>query len=306
MITLLRSKTQQFPIPNQCKANSYKCGSLLQSCIQKGYDTTRKSLHCEITKKGNCLDLLANNVLLNLYADAANLFGEMPDKYTASFVTLTQGYSQRFRFYNAIGLFWTFHGDACAFLGASLIDCYSVCGNAECARQVSDATECKDMVSWTGMMRIVGFKPNDFTFASAKTSYVEELIFGSELIDFYIKSGDVGDALRVFEEMPKVDFIITWYAQSEQSEEIIELLCKMRQGLELPHQFTLASLLQTFVSLVKSISHVVKTQMYLYPNSLMDMNAKYGRMENSMQQLVEFPNCTDLSWNREIVGYVQA
>ncbi|KAJ6702147.1 hypothetical protein OIU74_013324 [Salix koriyanagi] len=32
----------------------------------------------------------------------------------------------------------------------------------------------------------------------------------------------------------------------------------MRQGLELPNQFTLASLLQAFVSLVKSISHVVK------------------------------------------------
>ncbi|KAJ6428437.1 hypothetical protein OIU84_023797 [Salix udensis] len=32
----------------------------------------------------------------------------------------------------------------------------------------------------------------------------------------------------------------------------------MRQGLELPNQVTLASLLQAFVSLVKSISHVVK------------------------------------------------
>ena len=41
---------------------------------------------------------------------------------------------------------------ACAFLGASLIDCYSGCGNAECARQVPDATECKDMVSWTRMV----------------------------------------------------------------------------------------------------------------------------------------------------------
>lgn len=38
---------------------------------------------------------------------------------------------------------------------------------------------------------------------------MEELIFGSELIDFYIKSGDVGDALRVFEEMLKGD-VIPW------------------------------------------------------------------------------------------------
>ncbi|KAB5573248.1 hypothetical protein DKX38_000442 [Salix brachista] len=77
-------------------------------------------------------------------------------------------------------------------------------------------------------MRIVGFKPNDFTFATMLKACVG------------------------------LEFIIAWYAQSEQSEEIIELLCKMRQGLELPNQLTLASLLQAFVSLVKSISHVVK------------------------------------------------
>jgi hypothetical protein len=71
-------------------------------------------------------------------------------------------------------------------VATALIDCYSVCGYAECARQVSDAIECKDMVSWTGMvtcyaenecfeeslkhffflqMIIAGFKPSNFIFA---------------------------------------------------------------------------------------------------------------------------------------------
>lgn len=74
-------------------------------------------------------------------------------------------------------------------------------------------------------------------------------------MDLYIKSGDVDDALHVFEEMPKGDvipcsFMIAQYAQSEHSEETIALFCKMRQGLVLPNQITLASLLQAFASLV--------------------------------------------------------
>jgi hypothetical protein len=55
--------------------------------------------------------------------------------------------------------------------------------------------------------------------------------------------------------MPKGDvipcsFMIAQYAQSEHSEETIALFCKMRQGLVLPNQITLASLLQAFASLV--------------------------------------------------------
>ncbi|CAK7336078.1 unnamed protein product [Dovyalis caffra] len=426
MIRLLCSKTLQ--LSNQCKNdtalciitrrgflaqctshsspefNTYKYGSLLQSCIQNDDYATGKSLHCEILKKGNCLDLFATNILLNLYVkcnslpDAANLFDEMPDKNSVSFVTLIQGYSQCFRFYDAIGLFSRLHGEghdlnpfvfstvlkllvhaewadlgfgvhACvcklgfesnAFVGTALIDCYSVCGYAECARQVFDAIEYKDMVSWTGMvacyaenecfeeslnlfsqMRVVGFKPNNFTFASVlkacvgrevfdvgkavhgcafKTSYVEELFVGVELIDLYMKAGDVDDALRVFEEMPKDDvipwsFMIARYAQSELSEEATELFCRMRQTLVLPNQFTLASLLQACASLVdvqlgKQIHcHVVKvgldTNVFVL-NALMDMYAKCGRMENSMQLFEESPNCTDVSWNTVIVGYVQA
>jgi len=426
MIRLLRSKLLQHP--NHCKSNTALCiitqrtflaqrtshsspefntyiyGSLLQSCIRNGDCATGKYLHCEIIKKGNCLDLFANNILLNFYVkydslpDAAKLFDEMPDRNTVSFVTLIQGYSQCLRFSEAIGLFSRLQGEghelnpfvfstvlkllvsaewaklgfsvhACvyklgfdsdAFVGTALIDCYSVCGYAECARQVFDAIEYKDMVSWTGMvacyvenecfeeslklfsrMRIVGFKPNNFTFASVlkacvglevfnvgkavhgcafKTSYLEELFVGVELIDLYSKSGDVDDALQVFEEMPKDDvipwsFMIARYAQSEQSEEAIEMFCRMRRGLVLPNQFTLASLLQACASLVdlqlgnQIHCHVVKVGLDMnvfVSNALMDMYAKCGRMENSLQLFSESPNCTDVSWNTVIVGYVQA
>ncbi|KAJ6393220.1 hypothetical protein OIU77_022653 [Salix suchowensis] len=54
----------------------------------------------------------------------------------------------------------------------------------------------------------------------------------------------------------------------------------MRQGLELPNQFTLASLLQAFVSLVKSISHVVKSLKYL---------GRLGHLDKTVKLVKEIP-----------------
>uniref|UniRef100_A0A2K2BT99 DYW domain-containing protein n=1 Tax=Populus trichocarpa TaxID=3694 RepID=A0A2K2BT99_POPTR len=271
------------------------------------------------------------------------LFDEMPERYTVSFVTLIQGYNQRFRSYDAIWLFSRFHGEGhelnpfvfstvlkllviaeCTESGFSVHAC--VCKLAPL--QVSDAIECKDMVSWTGMvtcyaenecfeeslkhlfflqMRIVGFKPNNFIFASMLKACVALEVFdvGKAVHGHAFKtsySGDVDDALRVFEEMPKGDvipcsFMIAQYAQSEHSEETIALFCKMRQGLVLPNQITLASLLQAFASLVDL--QFGKQIHYHIVNVGLDTN-------NSMQLFVESRNCTDVSWNRVIVGYVQA
>ncbi|PON87656.1 Pentatricopeptide repeat [Trema orientale] len=105
------------------------------------------------------------------------------------------------------------------------------------------------MVSWTGMitcypendcfedalelfyqMRMVGFKPNNFTFASVpkafldlealdagqsthalviKSQYEEDQFVGLALLDLYTKSGDIVDACWVFEEMRKTD-VVPW------------------------------------------------------------------------------------------------
>lgn len=249
------------------------------------------------------------------------------------------------------------HSDA--FVGTALIDAYSVRGNVEVARQVFDGICCKDMVSWTGMvacyaenccyedslqlfcqMRIMGYRPNNFTISAAlksclgleafdvgksvhgcvlKARYDQDLYVGTALLELYTKSGEIVDAQRFFEEMPKNDLIpwslmIARYAQSDKSMEALELFCRMRQSSVVPNNFTFASVLQACASLVslnlgKQIHcYVMKVGLdsnVFVSNALMDVYAKSGEIENSVKLFVESPERNDVTWNTIIVGYVQ-
>ncbi|KAK2636886.1 hypothetical protein Ddye_031678 [Dipteronia dyeriana] len=384
--------------------SSHAYTTSLQNCIQNDDPRTATALHCEIIKMGNCLDLFATNVLLNVYvklnclSDAYKLFDDMPERNTISFVTLIQGFMESFRFVEAVGFFTRLHREghelnsfvfttilkvlmsmewaelvssvhACVcklghdtntFVGTGLIYAYSVCGSVDSAREVFCGIVYQDMVTWTGLvacyvengyfeeamqsfsqMRIVGFKPNNFTFVSVlkaslgleafnvaksihgcvlKTRNELYLYVGVSLLDVYTKSSNISDAQRIFEEMPKKDvipwsFMIARYAQSDRSREAVRLFQSMMQAFVQPNQFTFASVLQACATMEgldfgKQIhGQVVKVGLdsdVFVSNALMDVYAKCGRMETSMELFEESPNRNDVTWNTMIVGYVQS
>ncbi|KAL7161862.1 hypothetical protein ACSBR2_042355 [Camellia fascicularis] len=189
-------------------------------------------------------------------------------------------------------------------------------------------------------MRMVGLKPNNFTLVSLfkvclgledidlgrsvhacalKTCYEMDPYVGASLLDLYTKSRDIEDAQRVFEEIPKNDvipwsFMIARYSQSDRSKEAVKLFCRMRQTLVIPNQFTFASVLQACATmecldLGKQIhSHILKVGLdsnVFVSNALMDVYAKCGNMETSVELFVELTNRNDVTWNTMIVGYVQ-
>ncbi|MBA0861943.1 hypothetical protein Goshw_002821 [Gossypium schwendimanii] len=382
--------------------DSHMYGALLQRCLQNDDPISAMGLHCKILKRGNCLDLFATNILLNVYvkaellSEAEILFDEMPERNTVSFVTLVQGYAQCLQFSEAVGLFtrlhreghelnpfvftsilkvlvsmecaelgWNLHAciyklghESNAFIGTALIDAYSVCGCVDFAREVFDGIRCKDMVTWTGMvacyaenhffqealeafsqMRLVGFKPNNFTFAGVfkaciglealdiakgvhgcvlKTRYEYDLYVGVALLELYTKCGDIGNVQQIFEEIPKTDvipwsFMISRFAQSDQSEKAVNLFCRMRQSFVVPNQYTFASALQACATLgdldlgKQMHSLVLKVRLdadVFVSNALMDVYAKCGRIEDSLELFEKSLNRNDVSWNTMIVGYV--
>ncbi|KAL8541436.1 hypothetical protein ACS0TY_002631 [Phlomoides rotata] len=88
----------------------------------------------------------------------------------------------------------------------------------------------------------------------------------------------------------------------------------MRTALVSPNQFTLASVLQACATMedlelgTQIHSHMLKVGLDLNVfslNALMDVYAKCGKMEASMDLFVESQNRNEVSWNTVIVGYVQ-
>lgn len=197
-----------------------------------------------------------------------------------------------------------------------------------------------DALDLFNQMMVEGLLPNNFTFASVikaclglkavqvgksvhgcilKTGYEIDQYVGVSLLDLYTSSGGIDDARQVFEEIPKDDvvpwsFMIARYSQNDRCEEALDLFSQMGIALVTPNQFTLASALQacaTTGSLDLGIQihcHMLKVgldQNVFASNALMDVYAKCGKMEASLNLFVESGNKNEVSWNTMIVGYVQ-
>ncbi|XP_071705018.1 putative pentatricopeptide repeat-containing protein At5g13230, mitochondrial [Rutidosis leptorrhynchoides] len=197
----------------------------------------------------------------------------------------------------------------------------------------------KEAFSLFSQMRVSGFNPNNFTLASIfkacigvqavkigksvhacaiKTCNEIDPYVSVSLLDLYTKSGDIEDAQLAFEEIPKKDvvpwsFMIARYSQSDRCEEAVKLFCKMRQESVVPNQFTFASALQACatmenLNLGKQIHcHVQKVGLDLIvyvSNALMDVYAKCGFIDDSVELFNMSENRTEVSWNTLMVGYV--
>lgn len=234
-----------------------------------------------------CLNILLNMYAkFDIVDDACLLFAEMPERNMVSFVTLIQAYAKCGKLIEAVQLFHRLHREghqlnqfvfttvlklfvvmelpelgrhvhACicrlghesnAYVGAALLDTYSLCGYVDEARKVFDGIVEKDIVAWTGMiscyadndcaedalqlfsrMTISGLRPNNITLTSLikasvslssltlgksihgcsiKTCYELDPYVGGSLLDVYAKYGDIKDARAIFEAVPQIDVIL--------------------------------------------------------------------------------------------------
>ncbi|XP_076892678.1 putative pentatricopeptide repeat-containing protein At5g13230, mitochondrial [Bidens hawaiensis] len=196
----------------------------------------------------------------------------------------------------------------------------------------------KEAFGFFSQMCVLGFNPNNFTLASlfkaclgleavevgkslhacaVKTCYQIDPYVSVSLLDLYTKSGDIEAARHVFDEIPKKDvipwsFMIARYSQSDRCEEAARLFCRMRREPVVPNQFTFASVLQACatmenLTLGKQIHcHAQKVGLDLFvhvSNALMDVYAKCGLINNSVELFRESENKNEVSWNTLIVGY---
>ncbi|KAJ8569647.1 hypothetical protein K7X08_006224 [Anisodus acutangulus] len=205
--------------------------------------------------------------------------------------------------------------DSNPFVSTALIDAYSVSGLVDFSRDVFDGIIDKDMVSWTGMAIDVGKNVHGCIL---KTRYEMDASVGISLLDLYCKSGDLNDAARVFQDIPERDvvhwsFIIARYSQSDRFDEALEFFPQMRRALVAPNQYTFSSVLQACAS-VEALDLGMQIHCYMtkfgldsdvfVTNALMDVYAKCGKMENTVDMFLQTENKNEVSWNTIIVGHL--
>ncbi|XP_010682665.1 putative pentatricopeptide repeat-containing protein At5g13230, mitochondrial isoform X1 [Beta vulgaris subsp. vulgaris] len=217
--------------------NSYAYGSAIQQCVQNHDIIKGKAFHCQVLKKGNCLDLFGSNVMLNLYVksdllhDACKLFDEMPKRNTISFVTLIQGLSKAACFDEAMWFFLLLHREGHElnpFVFSTILKMFVSMERPELGWNVH------------ACIYKVGQDSNAFV--------------GTALIDSYAMCGFVDIARDVFDGILCKD-MISWsgmmaaYAENGCFDESLRLFLEMRMVGFMPNNFTLASGLKACIGL---------------------------------------------------------
>ncbi|KAI4329677.1 hypothetical protein MLD38_028037 [Melastoma candidum] len=245
-------------------------------------------------------DIFLQNHILNLYSkcgslgEARELFDKMAVKDMVSWTTLITGYSQDGQSENAIALF--------------------------------------------PEMLAMGFEPNEFTFSSTlkasgncsngmngrqihayclKWGYLSNVYVGSSLVDMYARHGQIREAQMVFDSLAcknevSWNALIAAHARRGDSERALYLFSGiLRNGLK-PTHFTYSSLFGA-LSATGSLeqgkwvhAHLIKSggQLIAYVgNTLVDMYAKSGSIEDMEKAFNRLLRRDVVSWNSLLNGY---
>ncbi|KAK6139134.1 hypothetical protein DH2020_027123 [Rehmannia glutinosa] len=283
--------------------DSHVYAGMLQHCTKNNEPTKGKILHCHILKRGNCLDLFARNILLNMYSktglfsDALNLFDEMPYRNVVSFVTIIQGYSKLKEYEKAVALFFRLH---------------------------KEGHELNPFVFTTILKLLVSMDWVELVWhihaCIHKVGHDSDAFVATALIDAYSVCGSVSVAKEVFKGIVEKDMVcwtgmVSCFAENDCLEEALGLFSQMRMEGLLPNNFTFASVIKACLGLEavgmgKSVHGcVLKTCYEMDPYvgvSLLDLYTRSGDIDGARQVFEEIPKDDVVPWSFMIARYSQS
>jgi len=185
-----------------------------------------------------------------------------------------------------------------------------------------------------------GFRPDDHTFPSAakacgilsrvdvgrsihgvvvKTGYEGDVFVGSSTVDMYSKCGELGDARKVFNEMPERN-VVSWsgmifgYAQLGENEEALRLFKRaVVEGVDV-NDFTFSSVIHvcgnmTLLELGKQIHGLCLKKSYdsssFVGSGLVSLYSKCGIIEGAYRVFDEVPIKNVGMWNAMLLACAQ-
>lgn len=282
--------------------NRFTLSSAIKAGAGLGIKELGMQLHSLFIKMETKLDLFAAVGLVDMYfkcglvCDAKEVWDLMQDKDLIAWNTVISGHTLNGEHMESLCLFTEMYEKGMSFNQTTLS---TVLKSTATLKALSS---CQQLHALT-----------------VKSGFEFDTYIVNGLIDSYGKCGYVKEATRIFEDCPVRDLMsftsmITTYSQSEQGEEALKLYLEMQDlGLK-PDDFVYSSLLNACANLSafeqgKQIHvHVVKSGFMgdiFAGNSLVNMYAKCGSIEDAGCAFSEIPVRGVISWSAMIGGLAQ-
>jgi pentatricopeptide repeat protein len=259
-------------------------------------------IHCAIVSRALELDAIVGNTLVDFYAkfgsmnDAMKVFGKLSSPNVVSWGALLAGYAQQKQGNKAFELFTVMLSKGIRADNAAFSSVAKACA---CSELVEQGRWVHEEIIRTGL-------PSD-------------VAVGNALIEMYVKCECIKDARKVFDAMPDRDVVswnlmLTAYTQSGQDLAVLELFATMQHTRMQPNEVTFLVLLKVcgnlgaLAQLRLSHNQIVELAMeseLVLGNSLIDMYAKCGSIEDSQNTFDGLKDQDEVSWGAIISGHAQ-
>eukprot|EP01018_Ginkgo_biloba_P039317 Gb_36398 [translate_table: standard] len=272
--------------------NEFTFVSVLPACANLGAIEQGKEIHEEIIRNGFLSNVFVGNALVDMYAkcgsveSARKVFNKMIQRDVVSWNAMITGYAQNGYVDEALKLFQKMHERNVVSWNAMIAGCAQN-GYVDEALELFQKMPERNMVSWNSM------------------------------ISGFVQNGYVDEALKIFQKMPERD-VVSWNAiiagcaQNEHVEEALNLFQQMHLAAVKPNLETFAIVLPACGNLValeqgKEIhEHMIisgfQSDVFV-ENTLVDMYAKCGSIEDASKVFDKIPKRNVISWTTMIVGY---
>jgi pentatricopeptide repeat protein len=270
----------------------FSVASVLPACGNLEDMEWGKEVHEEIVRNGFQRDICLCNMLIDMYVkcgsieDARKVFDEMPVRDIVSQTAMMVGYAQNGCLDNAWELFSKMPERDVASWNA-MISGYALNGRIHEALDLFQKMPDRNLVSW------------------------------NSIIAGCAKNGCLGEAMRFFRMMPEQN-VVSWtaviagYAQDGQFGEALVLFQQMLWKDVIPDSDTFSTVTAACANLA-SLEHGKKVHgqiirsgfqyNVIVGNSLIDMYAKCGSIQNAEMVFLKMHRRNIVSWNGMIVGY---
>ncbi|RZB66543.1 Pentatricopeptide repeat-containing protein, chloroplastic isoform B [Glycine soja] len=284
------------------RPNMFTLSSALKACAAMGFKELGRQLHSSLIKMDAHSDLFAAVGLVDMYSkcemmdDARRAYDSMPKKDIIAWNALISGYSQCGDHLDAVSLFSKMFSEDIDF------------------NQTTLSTVLKSVAS----LQAIKVCKQIHTISIKSGIYSDFYVINS-LLDTYGKCNHIDEASKIFEERTWEDLVaytsmITAYSQYGDGEEALKLYLQMQDADIKPDPFICSSLLNACANLsayeqgkqlhVHAIKFGFMCDIFA-SNSLVNMYAKCGSIEDADRAFSEIPNRGIVSWSAMIGGYAQ-